>query len=41
MIVDMIQVLTKRLKYSLNKFKHLQVEYDEMQMNFERVSLNY
>lgn len=34
------KVLTKRLKHSVEKYKDLQVDYDELKIMSERVRIN-
>lgn len=35
------QVLNKRLKHSIEKYKELQVDYDELKMFSEKVKIAY
>lgn len=37
-VILLLQVLTKRLKHSNDKYKDLQVDYDELKMISEKVS---
>lgn len=36
-----IQILTKRLKHTLDKYKDLQVDYDEIKMMSEKVKISW